>query len=349
VSIHIALLGGGGISETHARAAQAIPGVQVVAVHGQDEERVRRLAESCGAAPYRELGPCLRHRPLDLVMIGSPSGLHGEQGQAAAEQGLHVLVEKPLEISLARALGLVETADRHGVRLGVCFQDRTSPVLLALKRLIDEGHLGRPHLVAGQVRWYRPPEYYGRSRWRGTWALDGGGALMNQGIHTVDLLIWLLGDIARVSALSRTALHRIEVEDTIVAVLEFAGGAVGTLEATTAAYPGYPRRVQISGSAGSVTLEQDRVVSLDLQRPVEFPLAGATQSGPLGASPAVLADFSGHRRILEDFLTSLATGRPPLCEGREGCRSVAVVEAAYESARRGAPVEVRSSAGETKL
>src|SRR4029077_5851210 len=148
---------------------------------------------------------------------------------------------------------------------GVIFQERMKPHIRQLKSWLDEGLLGRPLMGNPRVKWYRPPEYYANSRWRGTFALDGGGALINQGVHTVDLLLWLAGDVARVQARTATLLHKIEVEDTAAAILEFSSGALGILHATTAAYPGYPRRVEISGTEGTVILEHDRIIAANLR------------------------------------------------------------------------------------
>lgn len=336
---HVGILGAGNISETHARAAAAIPAVEIVAVHGGNHGKAERLAAAYGARAYEDLDAFLAHRPMEIVAIGSPSGLHADQAIRAAERGLHVLVEKPIDVTPARADALIEAVDRAGVRLGVFFQDRVQPDLARLHTLIEEGRLGRPLLVSGRVRWHRPPEYYARSRWRGTWALDGGGALMNQGIHTVDLLLWLLGPVTRVAARAATALHRIEVEDTIVAVLEFASGALGTLEATTAAFPGYKRRVEISGTEGTAILEHDRLVALDLRSPEELPASGPADQNA-SASTAVVADAGGHQRLFEDFLEAIRTGSEPRCSGREGRRSVALACAIYEAAREGRWVDV---------
>jgi UDP-N-acetyl-2-amino-2-deoxyglucuronate dehydrogenase len=341
----IGILGGGGISDTHARAAVAIPDVRVVAVCGGNAAKVEQLAARYSATPYTDIAAFLRHRPLDLVAIGSPSGLHGEQGEAVANAGLHVWIEKPLEVTVARADSLIAAVERNHVKLSVCFQDRENPRLTLVKQWIDAGHLGRPLLVSARVKWYRPPEYYAQSRWRGKWALDGGGALMNQGIHTVDLLLWWLGDVARVSARAKTLFHQIETEDTVVATLEFANGAVGTLEATTAAYPGYPRRVELSGTSGTVAIEQDRIVTCDLrQMPDEVRHAldslSRESDANASASSAIVSDASGHQRVLEDLLDAIATGRRPRCDEREGRRSVAVVEAIYESSRSNRPIDV---------
>ena len=235
--IHVGLIGAGNISQTHADAVAAIDAARVVAVCGRTQEKADRLAARCGAAAYDDLDRFLDHRPMDLVVIGSPSGLHAEQGIAAARHGLHVLTEKPIDTSTARADRLIAEADRAGVTLGVIFQDRMKPDVVRLKALMDGGRLGTPILASASVRWHRSLEYYKASAWRGTQALDGGGALMNQGVHTVDLLLWLFGPVRRVFGKAATRLHAIEVEDTAVAVLEFASGALGTLEAATSAYP----------------------------------------------------------------------------------------------------------------
>ena len=340
--IHVGILGGGNISETHARAASETEGVRVAAVCGPNRERVARLCELYGGAAYERLEDFLEHRPLDAVLVGSPSGLHAEQGVAAARRGLHVLVEKPIDITAERADALIRECERAGVKLGVFFQDRVAPDVRRLKAMLEDGVLGRPVLASARVKWFRPPEYYAGSRWRGTWALDGGGALMNQGVHTVDLLLWLLGDVRRVYAKAVTALHRIEVEDTVVATLEFESGAVGTLEATTAAYPGYPRRVELTGTEGTFVLEGDRLVASDLRTPhaERVPTPSEASANPSASSP-VVSDVRGHRKILEDFVRAIETGGTPLCDGREARRSVALVEAVYESSRTGWAVSLR--------
>jgi UDP-N-acetyl-2-amino-2-deoxyglucuronate dehydrogenase len=351
VTVRVGILGAGNISETHARAAAAIEHVEIVAVHGANAQRVERLATTYHARPYADLDAFLAHQPMDLVAIGSPSGLHAEQGIRAAERGLHVLTEKPIDISTRRADDLIEACDRASVKLGVFFQDRAQPDIVRLHQAVQDGRIGRPLLASARVKWYRPLDYYGQSRWRGTWALDGGGALMNQGIHTVDLLLWWLGDIVRVSARGGTLLHRIEVEDTIVAWLEFANGAIGTLEATTAAYPGYPRRVELTGTRGTVNVEQDRIVACDLQdAPPTIAAALAAQDGDANASAAspVVSDARGHQRILEDLLRAIETGGRPQCGGLEGRRSVAVVNAIYESAATGRSVDVPAATAASK-
>ena len=263
MTMHIGLIGGGNISETHARAIGAIPGAQIAAIYGTNKEKVERLVGQYGGRGYEDFQAFLDHRPMDLVVIGSPSGLHATHGIAAVQRGLHVLTEKPIDISVRRVDELIEAADRAGVKLGVIFQDRGKVGVRRLKKLIDDGVIGRLLVADAKVKWYRPAEYYGGSKWRGTLAMDGGGALINQGIHTVDVLLWLMGDVTEVQARITTALHSIEGEDTALALLEFANGAVGSLQATTVAFPGYPRRIEISGTEGTVILEQDQIVAIE--------------------------------------------------------------------------------------
>jgi len=336
--IHAGFIGAGNITETHIRAALATGDIQIAAIYGANHAKAAKLAETFGGRSYGDFDAFLAHRPMEMVIIGSPSGCHANEGIAAAEHGLHVLTEKPIDISTERTDEFIRAAKWAGVKLAVIFQDRLKPDILRLKNLIESGKLGRPLLVEAAVKWYRPPEYYANSKWRGTLALDGGGALMNQGIHTVDLLLYLLGDVTRVQAATATALHDIESEDTCVATLEFANGGLGVLQATTAAYPGYPRRVEITGSEGTVRLEHDRIVSADLRNPVAEEREETPRDQNASASSPVVSDVRGHQRIIEDFLQSVRTGRAPVCDGEEGRRSLALVEAIYRAAGRYAAV-----------
>jgi UDP-N-acetyl-2-amino-2-deoxyglucuronate dehydrogenase len=337
---HIGIIGGGLISETHARAAGEISGVEIAAFYGDNHEKTKQLSQRYGGTAYRAFQTFLEHRPLDLVIIGSPSALHAGQGIAAARRGLHVLTEKPIDVTTAQADALIKECERAQVKLGVCFQDRVAPELARLKQVIDDGRLGKPILVNGYVKWFRPPEYYANSRWRGTRALDGGGALMNQGVHTVDLLLWLMGDVERVYARTVTALHDIEMEDTVVATLEFANGAIGTLEAGTSIYPGYQRRVELTGAEGTIIMKHDRIVAADLRTSDPTLISPSAGDQNASASSPIVSDVSGHRRLIEDFLRAVETNSRPVCDGREGRRSVELIEAIYESSRSGLPVRI---------
>jgi predicted dehydrogenase len=338
--IHVGILGAGNISQTHARAAQAIPGVKIAAVLGRTREKAAAFAEPYGATPYDDLAKFVAHKPMDFVAIGTPSGLHAEEAIAAVERGLHVLVEKPVDITTERIDKLIAAADRARVKVGVFFQDRLKPDIVRLKHLIDSGALGKPILASARVKWYRPPDYFSQSNWRGTWALDGGGALMNQGIHTVDVMQWLMGPVARLSARTATLLHKIEVEDTAVATIEFTTGALGILEATTSVYPGYPRRVEVTGSEGTATLDGDTLAAVELRN---APPSETKEGGPTVSSYSpVVADASAHQRIVEDFIDAIEKNREPVCDARAGRKSVAIVQAIYASSKEnGAPYVLR--------
>jgi UDP-N-acetyl-2-amino-2-deoxyglucuronate dehydrogenase len=352
MTIHFGLIGGGNITETHARAARAIPGVEISAIQGTNSEKIAHLCHEHGGTPYQNFDAFLKHRPMDLVIIGSPSGLHAEQGIAAAREGLHVLTEKPIEITTARADALIAAAKQSNVQLGVIFQDRMKPHIRQLKNWLDQGLLGKILFVDARVKWYRPPEYYANSHWRGTLALDGGGALINQGVHTVDLLLWLLGDVFRVQARTATLLHKIEAEDTAVATLEFASGALGIFHATTAAYPGYPRRVEISGTEGTVILEHDRIIGAHLQNSPAVAtisdaladLMASAEDKNQSASSAAVSDFRGHQAALEDFLAAIRQNRASACDGLEGRRSLALIETFYRAAKTPDPLSTVGSA-----
>jgi UDP-N-acetyl-2-amino-2-deoxyglucuronate dehydrogenase len=337
----IGIIGAGNISATHVRAIEGIRAAAVVAVYGRQLERARKLAATVGAAPSDTLESFFASAEMDMVAIGTPSGLHSEHGAAAASFGLHVLVEKPLEITTARADRLIAAAAASGVTLGVIFQDRLKPAVRELKALVDGAALGTSIVASARVPWYRPPEYYRDSDWRGTRALDGGGALINQAIHTVDLLLWLCGPVSRVFGRTATRFHTIDVEDTAVAAIEFASGAIGTIEATTAAWPGRPRRIDITGSTGTAILEGDDLIAVDLRgdggRRSDLVTAAARAEN---AGSPVVSDAGPHRAVFEDFIRAVSRGEPPCCDGREGRRSVELVEAIYRSARTGQPVEL---------
>jgi UDP-N-acetyl-2-amino-2-deoxyglucuronate dehydrogenase len=339
MTLHIGLIGGGNITATHARAVQEIPGAQLVSVYGTNSEKVANLCREHNAAAYTDFPAFLAHRPMDVVVLGSPSGLHAEQGIAAAKQGLHVLTEKPIDISTARADALIAAAQQANVKLGVIFQDRARPQICQLKDWLDQGIIGKPLLIDARVKWYRPPEYYSSSRWRGTFALDGGGALINQAIHTVDLLLWLFGDVVQVQAQVATVLHSIQAEDTALAILKFASGAVATLQATTAAYPGYPRRIEISGTAGTIILEHDRIVATDLRHPHADHATILSGDANKSANSAVVTDVSGHKSVFEDFFHAIRENTAPLCDGQQGRRNLALVEAIYQAAKNSKPIK----------
>jgi predicted dehydrogenase len=248
-----------------------------------------------------------------------------------------VLVEKPIEITLERADALIEACERAGVKLGVIFQSRFLPAVRQIKRAIDEGKLGRLMIGDAIVKWYRAPEYYARDSWHGTMALDGGGALINQAIHTVDLLRWMMGPVQTVFAMKAALRYpQIEGEDTLVASVRFQSGALGVLQAATSAKPGFKRRLEISGEHGAVILDGDAIGCWALDGEPDQAAAGE-QITDGSSNPAAISN-EGHRRQIEDLMHAVAQNRAPMIDGREARKSLELVCALYSSALRGEPV-----------
>jgi predicted dehydrogenase len=265
---------------------------------------------------------------------------------AAARAGKHVIVEKPLEITPARCDEIIKACEESGVTLSTVFPSRFHQSSVQLKKAIESGRFGKLTLGDAIVKWYRTQQYYDSGVWRGTWKLDGGGALMNQAIHSVDLLIWLMGDVAEVTALTGLVAHEnIEVEDVAVAALRFKSGALGLLEATTAAYPGYLKRIETHGSTGSAVIEEEDIIKWDFVESREEDAAIRESmtnrlSGGGGAADPAAIGHQAHAKQFADVLAAINEGRKPLIDGYEGRKSVEVICAVYESAKKGGVVKL---------
>jgi UDP-N-acetyl-2-amino-2-deoxyglucuronate dehydrogenase len=294
-------------------------------------------ARGCRAEP--DLGALLARRDVEVVCVCVPSGLHAAIGIQAAKAGKHLVVEKPIDVSLDAADRLIDAARTAGVALTVISQHRFDPGLVELRRLLDGGALGRLVLGEASTKWYRTQDYYDSAAWRGTWAMDGG-SLMNQGVHYVDLLRWCMGPPAEVTALYSTQAHRIEVEDTALAVVRFASGAVGTILSSTAAFPGFPQRLEITGTEGTVIVENGRIVRRALATGTD-PASAAAAAAPAAADPAAL-DVASHAAQLADLLDAVEGGREPSVSGESGRDALEIVLAVYESSRIGRSVRLSS-------
>jgi predicted dehydrogenase len=344
------IIGCGMIAEYHARAIAEIDDARLVAVYDSSEardrgERIAALASGPCAVEH-SLDALLARPEIDVVCVCTPSGAHLDPAVAAARTGKHVVVEKPLEITVPRCDAIIDACDAAGVRLCAIFPSRFSPANLRLKSAVAAGRFGRLTLGDTYVKWWRTQQYYDGGGWRGTWALDGGGALMNQAIHNVDLLAWLMGDVVQVFAFAERLAHeRIEVEDTAVACLRFRSGALGVIEAATSAFPGLLKRTEIHGDRGSARVEQDDLTLWDFQEKVPsdnevLALMAGRSVGNSGASDPRGISHAGHRDQLADFLAALDAGRPAAVDGREGRRSVEIIRALYRSAQTGRPVDL---------
>jgi len=358
--IRFALVGCGAIAPTQALALKELPAIARL-THCVDTvpEHARDFAEKHGlaVASWEEI---LHNPEIDAVTLCTPSGLHGDLAASALRGGKHVIVEKPLEISVAACDVLLAAQRASGHQLAVISQHRFDPASIVIRRLVDENALGRLIAVDIRIPWFRTQEYYDSSDWRGTWAHDGGGCLMNQGVHTLDLVLWLCGPVREVFARTATAAHeRIEVEDLVCATLTFANGALGTLLASTALYPGFPARLGIHGTEGSAILEGDELhtVAIRGRETIAGPCAsahalqvatGGTRSAvhhastepSTGQSASAWKWGDAHRAQFADFVSAIRENRPPAVDGTSGRAAVALIHAVYESARTGAVVRL---------
>jgi UDP-N-acetyl-2-amino-2-deoxyglucuronate dehydrogenase len=339
------IIGCGVIAEFHTRAIREIEGARVVATFDVVPGRAAKIAKLAGedCRVYDDMDRMLADPRVDVICVCTPSGAHRDPSVAAANAGKHVVVEKPLEITLPRCDAIIDASDTNHVRLCAIFPSRFSAANVALKQAIDAGRFGRLTLGDTYVKWWRTQEYYDSSGWRGTWRLDGGGALMNQAIHNVDLIQWLMGDVESIQAMTgRLAHERIEVEDTAVATLRFKNGALGVIEATTSAYPGLLKRTEVHGDRGSARVEQDDITLWDFAEKLSGDEERVSRKEALSGGATDPKDIShvGHRDQLTDFLHAIDSGGSPRVDGRDGRKAVEIIRAIYRSAKTGRPVKL---------
>ncbi len=342
--VKFGIIGTGMIAAVHADALKQLDNAELVMVYDKIPEKAKAFAEKYNCQYESDFDKFLAS-DIEAVTIATPSGLHGEVAIPAIKAGKHILCEKPLETTVSKAKDLVRACEIANVRLSAVFQSRYSRSVQLIKKAVDEGRFGQPVLASASIRWFRNPEYFKNATWRGTWALDGGGALMNQGIHTADLLIYFNGDVSEVSAHTTNVLHKsIEVEDTVVAMLRFKNGSLGVLEASTACGPGSPRRVELSGTTGSVVLEDDRIIRWEFvdERPEdeEIRTSGALGEGLQGGSkdPAAIT-CEGHRRQISELAEAILNGSGLTTPGAEGKRVIELICAVYKSAKSGESIK----------
>ncbi len=336
------LVGCGMIANFHAEALKRIRGTKLVACYDTIPASADRYAAANpGIKPYHQLEAMLKDPAVDVVTICTPSGAHMDPAVKAANAGKHVVVEKPMEITLARCDAILNACKKNRVLLCPIFPSRFSPANVALKEAIEDGRFGKLTLGDTYVKWHRTQQYYDQGGWRGTWALDGGGAYMNQAIHNVDLLYWFMGDVAEVCGVTSTLAHeRIEVEDVGVAALKFKNGAVGVIEATTAAWPGFLKKTEIHGTDGSVIVEQDDVLVWQFAKSKAKDKSILEKfvkrvGGTGGASDPKAISYVGHMEQLKDFVKAIQSGKPPKITGDEGRKAVEIILAIYQSSWTG--------------
>ncbi len=356
--IGFGIVGGGVIGPFHARAITAQPDARLVAVCDVIPGAAEKLAAEFGAEAMTDLDAMLARDDIQIINVCVPSGLHAEIGIKAAQAGKHVICEKPIDITLDAADRLIAACDEAGVKLQVISQHRFGAGMQRLKRAIDDGALGTLVMGNAEIFWYRAQAYYDSGGWRGTWALDGGGCLMNQGVHYVDLLRWAMGPVATVTAKMGTLAHeRIEVEDAAVAVIQYASGAIGSLIGTTDAFPGYTCKLEIVGTEGSVIMEDGEIKAWNLKADVgevgaygrskEAKKAEAAQNGKgasIGAADPAAISWGGHAFEVRDMIDAIREGREVALPGREARHALELILAVYRSAETGRAVTMPMNA-----
>ena len=357
--MRVAIIGIGAIAEIHARALADIPSVELVSACCRTEEKGLCFAEQHACSWYPDPARMIRREKPDVVTIATPSGAHLDVALKAIRKGVHVLCEKPLEITTRRIDRMIKAADKVGVSLGAIFPQRFNPVLQAVYTASAAGRFGDLAVASSAVPWWRDDSYYGDGRWQGTLALDGGGALMNQSIHGVDALQWIAGasmshippsanpieSVAAFTALKSHSPEYVEVEDTCLAVLKLKNGGLGQLLATTSLFPGQLRRFIFGGRGGTAEIEEEHIVNWQFQEShsdddaIRSRFGGASGTSGGAADPMAI-NYSCHTRNFSEFFDAISAGIKPKLDGHEGRKAVAIIEACYKSASTGKVIKL---------
>ncbi|NPV06877.1 MAG: Gfo/Idh/MocA family oxidoreductase [Anaerolineae bacterium] len=341
----IALVGAGVIAPVHTEAISALPNARLVAVCDVVKEKADELAAKYGAQPCYDLKDVLARGDVDIVDVVVWSGRHAQVGVEAARAGKHVFVTKPIDVTLEAIDRLIEACEDNQVKLGAVHQFRSYPSYRAAKQAVSSGAMGKMVIGNTFVPWYRAQSYYDGDEWRGTWRWDGGGALMNQGVHYVDLIQWIMGGVKEVFAYADIAAHheRIEVEDVAVAAVRFLDGSIGTIQASTSIYKGLPARMDLHGEKGNIFLVSDEVTYWDVEgmpKP-EDTGKGASVTGAADPRAALRRPaVDAHVDQIAAFIRAIEEGGTPMIDGREARKAVEVNLAIYRSAREGRPVSL---------
>lgn len=330
--VRFGIIGCGIIADIHAKGIMNTEEAELAAVFDTKRESAVKLTETYGGDVCDTLEELLAREDVEVVCICTPSGMHAEQTALVARAGKHVLVEKPMAIRLDDVERMIEVCAENRVLLATVFPRRMSPQARYARQVIQEGRLGKLSLCSAYVMLYRDQAYYDSAGWRGTWAMDGGGAMMNQGIHTVDMLQWLVGPVASLTAKAKAVLRKIEVEDTVIAALEFASGALGVLEITTTACDGKGQRLVIHGDKGVLVIEEDTIVSLEIDgQQIQLP-----EFEPFKVIP------DGHRLQIRDMAHAVREGRQPVITGKDGRHSLEIILGTYEASRQRKEIELQT-------
>lgn len=333
------IIGCGVVAPYHINGVLEAEGAELVAVCDAIEERAKAFGEKYDVEWHTDYHQLLGRKDIDVVNICTPSGLRSHIAVDAARAGKHIIVEKPIDITLEGADRIIRAADQAGVKLMCIFQLRYGEGINKVQNAIREGKLGRMVLASAYVKWHRPQEYYDSAAWRGTWDLEGGGVLMTQATHTVDLLQWIMGPVKSVYAKMSTLAHNIEVEDTLVALLTYENGALGTIEATTASHPGLPAKLEFYGDNGTIIVEADRIHTWIVKGAEEVEAGEATDVAKAASDSTTFGDV-GHKLQIKEMVSVVNEDKEPLINGPEGRKAVELILAIYQSAKSGKVVEL---------
>jgi len=328
------IIGCGFAGNIHAQAITSTKEGELVAVCDKDKEAVKSLATKYKIEWYTDLPTFLSRDDIQIVNICVPSSLHGDVAIQAAKAGKYLVVEKPLDVTVEKCDVIIEAARSAGVKLTVIFQNRFKEAVRALRKALEEGRFGKLILGEAFVRWHREPEYYEKGGWKGTKRYDGGGALINQGIHTIDLLQWMMGPVKDIHSKTRTLVHDIEVEDSAVAILEFENGALGVIEGATSIYPGLDECLGIYGEKGTVRIEGNRILTWEFKEEKEEDkqkrLIGREETSSVARGASGMS-FKYHQAQIENLIQSIQNNQEPLINGEEAKKAVQIIQRIYLS------------------
>lgn len=343
-TIRFAVIGTGMIARFHAQAVQASEGAKLVAAYGRNAKTAKEFGESFGIKTHASLEALLADPEIDAVTIATPTGDHGSVAIPAAKAGKHMLCEKPLDVTAEKADAIIRAAADHKVLLAPIFQSRYAENSVRIKKALVAGRFGKLLMASASIKWFRPQSYYDSSAWRGTYALDGGGCLMNQGIHFIDLLLHFAGDVAEVYGHAATMTHKMEAEDVAAAVLKFKSGAIGVIEGSTSTAPGFPAKVELCGERGSAILEADKITRWEFtdQDPMDEEIKKSMTGGNFGsgASDPKGISIEGHKKQIEELVRAIREKKPIATTGEEARRPIALINAIYASSQSGKPIRL---------
>jgi predicted dehydrogenase len=340
--IGLGVIGVGGIGKAHCRSIKQIENAELVAIADIDEPVAGVIGEEFGCEVYTDYHKMLQREDIEIINVATPSGMHGEHSIDAMRAGKHVLSEKPLEITLPKIDQMIAVSKETGMKLSSIFQNRLGDAAQQIHRAAQRNAFGRLIYGEASVKWHRTQEYYDKNGgWRGTWRWDGGGSLMNQSVHYIDLLQWFMGPVKSVRARTAVMNHKIETEDLGVATVEFANGALGAIVGTTSAYPGYSARVDVFGTQGTAIWENGEIKAWNIvgREDAKPPVAGSEAASGTAADPMALS-VQGHARQIYLFALAVIEGREPEVTAQDARKAVEIILAIYRSSQTGEPVEL---------